>query len=155
MLKIKPFLLGSICVFLCSVAFAVPVSYKEIPEIKQVTMQWKLAVDERNPEKIVNLYDEKAFLYATFSNVIEDRAGMMSYFTKLGKHPNLKVVFTRENIRVYGDVAVNSGLYVFSYVDKGKTVKIPGRYTFVYHNTPKGWMIIDHHSSVLPEKDKK
>ena len=123
-----------------------------VDSIKQLGADWEQAIASRNPSKITALYDKEAFLYATFSNVVDSQAAIMKYFTKLTKHKELKVKFTKQNIRVYGDAAINSGLYEFSYNEHGKTVKVPGRYTFVYHETPSGWVIIDHHSSVLPEK---
>ena len=35
-------------------------------------------------------------------------------------------------IRVYGDTAVNTGYYTFSYTKDGETKSIPARYSFTY-----------------------
>jgi hypothetical protein len=46
-----------------------------------------------------------------------------------------------------------SGLYTFMYEDKrGKTVKAPARYTFVWEKRDGEWKIVKHHSSLRPEK---
>lgn len=119
--------------------------------IMKASDQWAQAIAGRDPNKITALYDKDALLYATFNNYIDTQAGILQYFKKLTKHDNLKVIFTKQNIRVFGDVALNSGMYEFSYTEKGKTVRVPGRFTFVYRDTPVGWIIIDHHSSVMPE----
>lgn len=140
---------GLILLIATSVVFAANASYGSI---KQLSDNWEQAITARNPNHITALYDKNAILYATFSNVVDSPAGLLNYFTKLTKHKNLKVKFIKQTIRVYGDAAINSGLYEFSFTERGKTVTIPGRYTFVYHETPTGWVIIDHHSSVMPEK---
>lgn len=149
MQSINRLVFGILLVIASTMTFAANVS---VDSIKQLGANWEQAIASRNPSKITALYDKDALLYATFSNVVDSQAGIKQYFTKLTKHKDLKVIFTKQNIRVYGDAAINSGLYEFSYNEHGKTVKVPGRYTFVYHETPSGWVIIDHHSSVLPEK---
>jgi len=115
--------------------------------------QWAQAIAGRDANKIVALYDKDALLYATFANYIDTQVGLLNYFKKLTKHKDLKVTFSKQNIRVFGDVALNSGLYEFTYTENGKAVRVPGRFTFVYRDTPAGWIIIDHHSSVMPENN--
>lgn len=131
-----------------TVLFAGESGYKEI---QQAGSDWAQAIASRNPEKITALYDKNALLYATFSNLIDTQAGILEYFKNLTKKKDLKVTFTKQTIRLFNDAAINSGLYVFSFTENGKTVEVPGRYTFVYAETKSGWKIIDHHSSVSPE----
>jgi len=52
------------------------------------------------------------------------------------------------NIRTFGDIAINSGVYTFTFKD-GQTVT--ARYTYVYRWNGQDWKIIEHHSSQLPE----
>jgi hypothetical protein len=119
--------------------------------VKKASEVWAAAISARNAQTIASLYDRKAFLYATFKNVLDTPAEIKDYFIKLTKHDDLTVKFNRVHIRTYGDVAINSGTYTFSYKENDKTIKVPGRYTFVYLKTKSGWMIIDHHSSIMPE----
>lgn len=136
--------------------FITSISFAEIPtqaEISKLSALWGQTLAERNPQKIADLYDKDALLYATFSNLINTHDGILQYFVKLTKNKDLKVNFTQQSIRPFDDVALNSGTYEFSYTnDQGKTVRVPARYTFVYYKTPAGWKIIDHHSSAMPEK---
>lgn len=121
--------------------------------VDKASAQWATALSSNDPQKVTALYDDKAFLYATFANKINTRDGLIDYFKKIMQHPNLKVQFDQQNLRVYNnETAINSGLYTFSYTDGNKTVSVPARYTFVYSLEPQGWLIVDHHSSILPDQ---
>ena len=60
------------------------------------------------------------------------------------------VKFGDQLIRVYGNTAVNTGYYTFSYVKDGETESIPARYSFTYVKDGDEWKIVDHHSSAVP-----
>lgn len=120
--------------------------------IKKAAASWAQAIASGNPDEIVKLYDKQALLYATFENFLNTPEQLRDYFVQLTKHKNLQVQFQNSDVRVFGDAALNSGLYTFTYEENGKTMSVPGRFTFVYYKTPKGWLIIDHHSSIMPEK---
>jgi hypothetical protein len=55
---------------------------------------------------------------------------------------------------VYGDTAVNTGYYTFSYTKDGETKSIPARYSFTYVKDGNDWKIVDHHSSAMPAPPK-
>ncbi|MBW1778896.1 MAG: DUF4440 domain-containing protein, partial [Deltaproteobacteria bacterium] len=67
----------------------------------------------------------------------------------LEKKPIGKII--EENVRIFEDLAVHSGLYDFSVEEAGIRKTIPARFTFVYRKDASGWRILEHHSSVLPE----
>lgn len=113
---------------------------------------WAHAIAARDDKAITALYDPQAILYATFSNMLTRPEDIHHYFVKLMQHPKLDVHFIRQEVRLYGNTAINSGIYIFTYEKDHAWVKIPARYTFVYTKTPKGWLIVDHHSSVFPDK---
>lgn len=143
-------ILISVVLFLyTSLSFA---AESQLQSVNQATQAWVNAIDARNAQQITALYDPQAILYATFKNMIDDQQGIYNYFKKLTANQNLKVKMNKENIRLYGETAINSGIYTFSYDENGKHIIVPARYTFVYTDAPKGWIIVDHHSSVLPEK---
>jgi uncharacterized protein (TIGR02246 family) len=122
-------------------------------EVEALGQTWGQALASRDAKRISSLYDPEAILLATLSNKLSSETDIFNYFTGLTKREGLKVRFDQQNIRILDeDTATNSGLYTFSYVDNGKTVDIPARYTFIYEKRGDKWMIIEHHSSVRPEK---
>ncbi len=119
--------------------------------IQRMSSSWAYFLNHNEPRKAAALYENHISLYATFKNKIDNYNDLVTYFIRLTKKDKFKVEFNEENIRVYGATAVNSGLYTFSFREKGKLTVIPARFTFVYTLTPSGWRIVDHHSSVLPQ----
>ena len=122
-------------------------------EIAATTHLWKIAVDTNNLNKVVDLYDTSALLYATFMTRLDTPHKISEYFQHLFKKTDFSVTFDSQDIRVFADnVAISSGIYTFSYISEfGKFISINARYTFVYLHENNGWKIIEHHSSVNPE----
>jgi hypothetical protein len=60
------------------------------------------------------------------------------------------VTVGQQYIRVYGDVAINSGDYTFADVRDGNPVTTPARFSMVFVNRDGKWLIVDHHSSRVP-----
>ena len=122
-------------------------------EISMTTRLWKVAVDTNNLNKVVDLYDNSALLYATFITRLDTPHKISEYFQHLFEKTDFSVSFDSQDIRVFADnVAINSGTYTFSYISEfGKLIAINARYTFVYLREDNCWKIIEHHSSVNPE----
>ena len=103
--------------------------------------------------RVLELYHPNAILIPTFSPVIcitEDQR--YAYFKNLISLPTL-AISTEELISTEcNKVIVNSGLYTFSYVSSSsnRQVTVPARFSFVYKNFDGCWLIVSHHSSVLP-----
>ena len=93
-----------------------------------------------------------AVLWGTLSPTVRsDRAALRDYFVTAFKVlPGVKVAFGDQLIRVYGNAAVNTGYYTFSYVKDGETKSLPARYSFTYVKNGERWLIVDHHSSAMP-----
>jgi hypothetical protein len=84
------------------------------------------------------------------NSAIESR-GLRDYFVSAFKVlPSLKVNFGEQLIRIYGDTAVNTGYYTFSYMKDGEPKTLPARYSFTFVKEGGNWMIVDHHSSAMP-----
>jgi hypothetical protein len=64
--------------------------------------------------------------------------------------PTYKAVLGEQRIRVYGNLAINTGTYTFSELRDGKEVVRPARFSFVFRNVNGRWLIVDHHSSAMP-----
>jgi uncharacterized protein (TIGR02246 family) len=103
-------------------------------------------------EAIVLLYATDGVLWGTLSPTVRsNRAALRDYFVMAFKVlPGLKVTFGEQLIRVYGDTAVNTGYYTFSYVKDGEAKTLPARYSFTFVKDGGNWMIVDHHSSAMP-----
>lgn len=122
-------------------------------EIATTTRLWKVAVDTNNLNKVVELYNDSALLYATFMTRLDTPHKISEYFQHLFEKSDFSVSFDSQDIRVFADnVAINSGIYTFSYIsDFGKLISIKARYTLVFLYEDNCWKIIEHHSSVNPE----
>jgi uncharacterized protein (TIGR02246 family) len=80
-----------------------------------------------------------------------DPAAIREYFTSAcQKLPKLTVDFKDSLVRIYGDTAVNSGSYVFSFEKDRAMSTLPARYSFTLVKRDGRWLIVDHHSSVMP-----
>ena len=141
----------SVLVSLAPAAWAGP---KE--DVAAAASTWARALGEDDPEKVLPLYSNDAVLWGTLSPTVRaDRAALREYFVTAFKVlPGLKVAFGDQLIRVYGDTAVNTGYYTFSYLRDGETRSLPARYSFTYVKSGENWLIVDHHSSAMPPPPK-
>ena len=122
-----------------------------IEDIRKAFDQWTAALAERDPEKIVACYDKNAVLWGTFSTKRRNGTELIrEYFEQLVLRKHLRAICKNMDIRIYGDIAINSGMYHFTFFDNNLDFRVPARYTFVYHKVDGEWLIIEHHSSVLP-----
>ena len=118
---------------------------KEIPTLFD---EWNMALQTGDPRKVASLYEPNAILLPTMSNKVRhDHDEIADYFVHfLAKNPVGKI--DEANVRTFDQIAVNSGLYTFTFKD-GSAVQ--ARFTFVYRWNGERWMIVEHHSSQMPE----
>ncbi|SPP93152.1 SgcJ/EcaC family oxidoreductase [Bradyrhizobium vignae] len=123
-------------------------------EIATATSAWGQGLAD--PEKVSSLYSDDAVLWGTAAPKIRSgRGAVREYFVGVAKAvPGIKVEFGDQLIRVYGNTAINSGYYTFSWVRDGETKSLPARYSFTYVKDGDRWLIVDHHSSALPSPPK-
>jgi uncharacterized protein (TIGR02246 family) len=120
-------------------------------QVAAATLAWRAAYDSRDPSRITALYDSDAVLWGTAAKTVApDPAAIAEYFKNAAARPNARVPFGEQNIRVYGDVAVNTGYYRFSDVRDGQNTERPARYMLVFRNREGRWFIVGHHSSLVP-----
>src|ERR1700751_2800755 len=125
-------------------------------EVAEATLAWGRALGEDDPDKVLPFYANDAVLWGTLSPTVRaDRAALRDYFVTAFKVlPGLKVSFGDQLIRVYGDTAVNTGYYTFSYIKDKEAKSLPARYSFTYIRNGERWLIVDHHSSAMPTAPK-
>jgi uncharacterized protein (TIGR02246 family) len=149
---------GGIAILLvCGVAL--PVLADDRDDVAAAMDMWRdyLAKgSSEDPGEILTLYAEDGVLWGTISSKRrDDPAAIRDYFVNAYKAlPNLTVTFEDPYIRVYGDTAVNTGYYTFSYEKEGATQTLPARYSFTLVKRDGDWQIVDHHSSAMPQPPK-
>jgi len=122
-----------------------------IDQVAAATAAWRAAYDSRDPARITAMYDSDAVLWGTTAKTVAPNPlAIAEYFKDAGNRPNARVAFGEQHIRVYGDVAVNTGYYTFSDVRDGQAVSVPARFTMVFRNRDGKWLIVGHHSSRVP-----
>ena len=110
--------------------------------------EWNTALQTGEPKNVTALYESNAILLPTISNQVRhNHEEIEDYFIHfLAKGP--KGVINESNIRTFGSIAINSGIYTFTFSD-GNSVQ--ARFTYVYRWNGQRWLIVEHHSSALPE----
>jgi uncharacterized protein (TIGR02246 family) len=121
-------------------------------QVAAATVEWAAAFNSRNPARITSLYAPDAVFWGTTAKTVSPTpAAISDYFKDAPQRPDARVSLGEQHIRVYGNIAVNTGYYTFSGPGRdGKTSARPARYTFVYANRDGKWLIVDHHSSFVP-----
>ena len=110
--------------------------------------EWNNALKSKDPKQVAALYESNAILLPTVSNQVRHNpVEIENYFVHfLAKDPVGAI--DEANVRIYNDIAINSGIYTFSLAG---SVKVQARFSFVYRWNGQRWLIIEHHSSQMPE----
>lgn len=117
-------------------------------EIKAATAAWAEAYNSRNPNRIASMYAPDAVFWGTTSKTIRPTpAEIADYFKDAGKRPDARVTLGEQFVRVYGDVALNSGSYTFTDNRDGQLVARPARFSMAFQKRDGKWVLVDHHSS--------
>lgn len=121
-------------------------------EILALFDDWNNACRTGDPKKVTRLYAENAVLLPTISNrVRHNHDEIEDYFVMfLANDPYGEI--DEANVRVFGDFAINSGVYTFTLKSD---LQITSRFTFVYRKNGDSWEILEHHSSQMPENQIK
>lgn len=137
-------------------------------QVQQAYYTWTKAVENAkgDPTKVIALYAPNAILLATLSPEIKlnlhetveqelfdfTSADIKDYFVAFTRLKNIHATTEKIYTQLFDDIAINTGLYTFEYIDdKNIKIDVPARFTFVYQKIDGQWMIINHHSSYLPE----
>lgn len=125
----------------------------EEKEVNAAFANWRKALSSGKADNIVKLYDKDAILLATLAaKPLTTQEARTEYFTKLTAKQKLTATVDEEHTKLLDEnSAVLSGLYTFRFEEGGKTVEIPARYSFVFEKEDGQWMIVEHHSSKLPQ----
>ena len=117
---------------------------------QRMVERWIEAVNDHCVESVVAQYAHNAVLIATIAPYpLIDKRDIRRYFVDFLSKPNLKGVINTIMSQPIKDGFVVSGTYTFSY---GRVIKatVPARFSYVFIMTPKGYRILNHHSSKIP-----
>ena len=121
--------------------------------IANLFTQWNAALATGDPRKVADRYAPDAVLLPTVSNKVRtDRAGIVDYFTHFLQSKPQGVIKESHVAVLDRTTALDTGVYVFTLVEDGKQRQVEARYTFVYELRGGKWLIVNHHSSAMPEK---
>ncbi len=114
---------------------------------------WVEAFNTRDPKRIVALYAPDTVFWGTTAKAIATTPeSVWAYFKDAGLRPATRVTIDSTHARVVGEIAIVSGAYTFADVTDGERSNVrPARYSIVFRRSGDAWLIIDHHSSRVPE----
>ncbi len=128
-----------------------PVMADTVKDVEATTQQWIAAFNRKSATDIVALYAKDAVFFGTTSPILRDTPELVrDYFKNIGNVGDSTISMGDHRVQVFGEVAINTGFYTRTAVQDGKEVKNPARFTFVYQLRQGKWVIVEHHSSVLP-----
>ncbi|MFF3380695.1 SgcJ/EcaC family oxidoreductase [Streptomyces sp. NPDC002680] len=115
---------------------------------------WNKSLQTGDPEKVTARYADDAVLLPTVSNKIRtNHAEIEDYFDHflLNKPVGTK---TKTIINILdNNSAIDTGSYYFILTDPktGEKSRVDARYTYEYEKRGGKWLIVNHHSSMMPE----
>lgn len=120
--------------------------------VSELFTDWNAALATGDPEKVADRYASDAVLLPTVSNQVRtNRAEIVDYFVHfLENKPQGKILDSHINI-LDDNTVIDAGTYVFTLTQDGKQRRVHARYTYVYEQRDGRWLIVNHHSSVMPE----
>jgi len=106
---------------------------------------------KNNVQRVLDLYHPNAIVLPTFSPIIcTTHDQLYHYFKNLITLPTLSITTDNFLSAECNNLIINAGIYTFQYLSNNRPVIIPARFSFVYKNYDDKWLIINHHSSILP-----
>lgn len=119
------------------------------PEISALFDRWNASLQTGDPQKVVANYAPRSILLPTLSDqprvTAQEQAEYFHHF--LENRPSGTV--TLRHIDIGCNMAVDSGLYTFRFAKTGAVAQ--ARYTYAYRWDGTQWLIVSHHSSLMPE----
>lgn len=122
-------------------------------QIADLFPQWNAALATGDPQRVADLYAPDAVLLPTVSNEVRrTRAQIVDYFTKFLQSKPQGTIEDEIVDVLDADTAINTGVYRFTLTKDGKQQQVRARYTYVYELRDGKWLIVNHHSSAMPER---
>ncbi len=119
-------------------------------QVRTLFTDWNDALATLDPEQVADRYAPDAVLLPTVSNQVRtDRAGIVDYFEHFLENKPQGTILESHVKLLNPNAAIDTGTYRFSL--NGGASTVDARYTFVYERVGGEWLIVNHHSSAMPE----
>lgn len=121
-------------------------------QIRALFTQWNRSLATLDPQRVADRYAPDGVLVPTVSNQVRtNRAEITDYFEHfLVNRP--QAVITESHVKILDPTtAIDTGTYRFTLRPDSGTRVVDARYTFVYERIGGRWLIVNHHSSAMPE----
>ncbi len=120
---------------------------------KNILERWLQAVNCRDVDGLLALYDSQAVLIPTFANkLLNTPDKLRNYFAKLGSQEELGITLHDKTLMVqplHNEMFVLSGIYNWRFAVDGELLNFEARFSFVI-DLARPSPILHHHSSQLP-----
>lgn len=118
-------------------------------QVAAATAEWISTFNTRDAKRIAALYAPDGILWGTVSKTIRTTPEeILEYFQEsAANRPQLRMFLGEHHVRLFGDIATNSGYYTSRNPVDGKEVVTPLRFSFTYRREGSRWVIVNHHSS--------
>lgn len=109
---------------------------------------WAAGFNECSAEKIAALYDPAASFWGTTSRALASTPDAVRFYFDgaCAARPPIKVEIGEHVTHVFGDAATAAGTYTFERAGRS----IAARFSFAFVRRDGRWLIVQHHSSMLP-----
>ncbi|MGW6932286.1 SgcJ/EcaC family oxidoreductase [Lentzea sp. NPDC054927] len=122
-------------------------------QIKALFADWNAALATGDAQKVADRYAPNAVLLPTVSNQVRStRAEIVDYFEHFLQNKPSGTILDSHIAVLDADDAIDAGTYRFALTKDGKPTTVDARYTFVYEKIDGNWLIVNHHSSAMPEQ---
>jgi hypothetical protein len=120
---------------------------------KEILRTWMEAINARDVDAILALYNEQAVLVPTFLNrILNTPDKLRDYFERLGNRDGLSIELHDNTVIVqpwHDEVCLLTGIYCWRFVVDGALLSFEARFSFLMDfQSPAP--IIHHHSSQIP-----
>ena len=123
-----------------------------LDDVEAAVEAWAAAYNSHDPERVLASYHPEAAFWGTVSPTLRTAPDeILDYFSGLPGRPNARVQIGEHVVRIVGDVAIVTGAYTFTDVVDGESVVRPSRFGFVFERVGGDWLLVQHHSSRMPD----
>lgn len=120
---------------------------------RAATQQWINAFNTcTQPSTIALLYEPSALLWGTASPTLTSTPGaVLTYFDRpCTSSPKPTVELGQFQVRSHGEFVTSAGVYTFTTFPGGQPRVSPARFSFTFRRNGDQWLIVNHHSSLMP-----